>query len=71
VEALDLRASPHVGRLAAMGWRERLPYLRAVLIPTRAGLRGTVGRTGDESTWRLVARHARQALLGLASPPRG
>jgi hypothetical protein len=71
VEALDLRASPHVGRLVAMGWRERLPYLRAVLVPTRAGLRGTVGRTGDEPTWRLVARHARRTLLGLAAPPRG
>jgi hypothetical protein len=71
VEALDLRASPHVGRLVALGWRERLPYLRAVLVPTRAGLRGTVGRDGDEPTWRLAARHARQALLGLASPPRG
>jgi hypothetical protein len=70
VEALDVRASPHVGRLVSLGWRERPAYLRAVLVPTRDGLRGTVGRTGDEPTWRLLARHARRALLGLTSPGR-
>ena len=70
VEALDVRASPHVGRLAALGWRERASYLRAVLVPTRDGLHGTVGQTGDEPTWRLLARHARRTVLGLASQSR-
>jgi hypothetical protein len=70
VESLDVRASPHIGRLVSLGWRERPAYLRAVLVPTREGLRGTVGRTGDEPTWRLLARHARQTVLGLASQSR-
>jgi hypothetical protein len=65
VEDLDMRASTHVGRLAALSWRERQAYLWAVLIPTREGLRGTVG--GDDApTWRLAARHASRALAGLA-----
>jgi hypothetical protein len=70
VESLNVRASPHVGRLVALGWRERPAYLRAVLLPTREGLRGTVGRTGEEPTWRLFARHVRQAVFGLASQSR-
>ena len=65
VEELDLRASPHLGRLAVLGWRERAAFLRAVLVPTRAGLAGTVGQDGA-GTWRLVGRHARQAVAGLA-----
>jgi hypothetical protein len=69
VEELDLRASPHIGRLAGMGWRERLAFLRSVLVPTRAGLAGTVGRD-DAATWRLVARHIGKVIAGLA-PRRG
>jgi putative nucleotidyltransferase-like protein len=68
VEELNMRASPHVGRLAVLSWRERIAYLRAVLLPTRAGLEGTVG-DGDGGTFRLVRRHARQAVAGL-TPPR-
>jgi hypothetical protein len=64
VEDLDMRASTHVGRLAALPWRERPAYLSAVLIPTAEGLRGTVGGDGAP-TWRLAARHARSALAGL------
>jgi hypothetical protein len=64
-EELDLRASTHVGRLAAMPWRERPGYLRDVLLPTRAGLEGTVGGDGAP-TWRLVSRHLRRAVTGLA-----
>ena len=66
VEELDLRASPHLGRLAVLGWRERASFLRAVLVPTRAGLAGTVGRGDRAGTWRLVGRHARRAMAGLA-----
>jgi len=69
VEELNVRASPHFGRLAVLSWRERVAYLRAVLFPTRAGLEGTVGG-GDAGAFRLVSRHARQALAGLA-PARG
>ena len=66
VEDLNVRASPHVGRLATLGWRERLSFLGTVLVPTRAGLDGTVGRTGEEAgTLRLAGRHVRQALAGL------
>jgi hypothetical protein len=64
-EELDLRASTHVGRLAALPWRGRPGYLRDVLVPTRAGLEGTVGGDGAPS-WRLVARHLRRAVTGLA-----
>lgn len=64
-EELDLRASTHVGRLAALPWRERPGYVRDVLVPTRAGLEGTVGGDGAP-TWRLVARHLRRAVAGLA-----
>ena len=64
-EELDLRASTHVGRLAALSWRERPRYLRDVLVPTRAGLEGTVGRDGAP-TWRLVGWHVRRAIAGLA-----
>ena len=66
VEELNLRASPHLGRLAVLGWRERGAFLRAVLVPTRAGLAGTVGHGDGAGTWRLVGRHARQAMAGLA-----
>jgi hypothetical protein len=65
VETLDVRASPHIGRLALLGWRGRVRYLRDVLVPTRAGLEGTVGGDGA-STWRLAARHAGRALMSLA-----
>ena len=65
VEELDLRASLHVGRLAALGWGGRARYLREVLVPTRAGLQGTVGRDGAP-TWRLVRRHVGRAVAGLA-----
>jgi hypothetical protein len=64
-EELDLRASTHVGRLAALPWRKRLRYLRDVLVPSRAGLEGTVGGDGAP-TWRLVARHLGRAAGGLA-----
>ena len=70
VEELDLRASPHVGRLAAMGWRERARFLRAVLLPTREGLTGTVGTGDDVTTWELIRRHARTARAGLTPPAR-
>ncbi len=66
VEELDLRASPHIGRLAVLGWRDRATFLRAVLMPTRAGLAGTVGQGDRAGTWRLAGRHARQAAAGLA-----
>jgi hypothetical protein len=66
VEELDVRAAPHVGRLLAPGWRERASFLRAVLFPTRQGLRGTVGGAGGEaSTWRLVRNYTRKGLAGL------
>jgi len=67
VEELDVRASPHLGRFAILSWPERAALLRAVLIPTRAGLVGTVGQDGAGSV-RLVGRDARQALAGLARP---
>lgn len=63
-EELDLRASTHVGRLAALPWRKRPGYVKDVLVPTRAGLEGTVGGDGAP-TWRLVVRHLRRAISGL------
>jgi hypothetical protein len=70
VEELDMRASPHVGRLAAMGWRERARFLRAVLLPTREGLTGTVGGGDDATTWQLIRRHVRKARAGFTPPAR-
>jgi hypothetical protein len=69
VEELDLRASPHIGRLAGLGWRERVAFMRSVLLPTRAGLVGTVGQDGA-ATWRLVVRHIHRTIAGL-TPRRG
>jgi hypothetical protein len=65
VEELDFRASTHVGRLAGLGWGGRSRYLRQVLLPTREGLRGTVGHDGAP-TWRLVVRHVQRTVAGLA-----
>jgi putative nucleotidyltransferase-like protein len=71
VEDLNVRAAPHLGRLAALGWRDRVAFLRAVLLPTRQGLRGTVGAENDAATtWQLVRRHTRKALAGLGPPSR-
>ncbi len=64
VEELDVRASVHIGRLAALPWRGRARYLRDVLVPTSEGLRGTVGGDGAGEL-RLVARHLARAVRGL------
>ena len=64
VEELDLKASPHIGRLVALRGTERLRYLQAVAVPTRAGLEGTVGGDGAGLPT-LVARHAGRALRGV------
>lgn len=64
IEELDMRASLHVGRLAQLRGRERLRYLRTILVPTGAGLEGTAGRDGAP-TWRAVLRHLGSALAGL------
>jgi hypothetical protein len=64
VEELNVPASLHVGRLAALGGRARIRYLREVLLPTAAGLRGTVGQDGA-GRWRLAARHVRSIGAGI------
>jgi hypothetical protein len=64
VEELDLRASLHLGRLAALPWRRRPRYLRDVLIPSRAGLRGTVGTDGA-GRGRMALRHLSRVARGL------
>lgn len=61
VESLDARAAPHFGRLAALGWGARASYLRTVFVPTRAGLRATVGRDGAALPV-LVMRHLGRVL---------
>jgi Uncharacterised nucleotidyltransferase len=66
VEELDLRASLHLGRLAALPWRERPGYLRQVVLPSRAGLEGTVGGDGA-GPLRLAGRHLARAARGLSS----
>jgi hypothetical protein len=64
VEELDMRASLHVGRLAVMAPRERLAYMRTVLLPSAEGLEGTAGRDGV-SRPRAMLRHLGSALTGL------
>lgn len=64
VEELDMRASLHVGRLAQLRGRDRLRYLRTILVPTGEGLEGTAGRDGAP-TWRALLRHLGTALAGL------
>jgi hypothetical protein len=54
-------AALHLGRLAGLSWQQRAGYLRAVLVPTRAGMERTVGGDGAP-TWRLAARHAARGL---------
>ncbi len=64
VEELDLRASLHIGRLAVLRGRERLSYLRTILVPTAEGLDGTTGVDGAPR-WRAALRHVRSAFDGL------
>jgi Uncharacterised nucleotidyltransferase len=67
VEEVDAKASVHIGRLVAMpGWRARARYAARILVPSRAGLRGNVGRDGAPM-WRLVGRHVRAAVAGARS----
>lgn len=68
VEGLDMGASLHVGRLAALPWRERPAYLRTILVPTRDGLADTYGTAPDDATWRLALRHAGATVRGLRGP---
>lgn len=69
VEALDVAASPHVGRLVALAGVDRLRYLRAVVVPTRAGLEGTVGGDGAGLPT-LLGRHVGRAARGVRRPRR-
>jgi hypothetical protein len=64
VEELNVPASLHLGRLAALGGSARVRYLREVLVPTAEGLRGTVGQDGA-GRWRLAARHVRSIGAGI------
>ena len=64
VEELDLRGSLHLGRIATLPWRQRPGYLRDVLVPSRAGLEGTVGGDGA-GRLRLAGRHLARAIRGL------
>jgi len=64
VEELNVPASLHLGRLAALGGLGRVRYLREVLLPTAEGLRGTVGQDGA-GRWRLAARHVRSIGAGI------
>ena len=65
VEELSFPASLHLGRLAALPWRERPRYFRGVLVPSQAGLRGTVGTDGAGPA-RMAARHVVRAVRALA-----
>jgi hypothetical protein len=69
VEALDIAASPHVGRLVALRGLDRLRYVGAVVVPTRAGLEGTVGGDGA-GVPTLLARHVGRAFSGVMRPQR-
>lgn len=69
VEELDVAASPHIGRLVALRGLDRLRYLGAVAVPTRAGLEGTVGGDGA-GVPKLLGRHAGRALRGVMRPRR-
>ncbi len=63
IRAIDRWNAPaalHVGRLARLGWRERVRYMAQVAVPTRAGLEHTVGGDGAPA-WRLALRHAGKA----------
>ena len=64
VEELNVPASLHFGRLATLGGRARMRYLREVLLPTADGLRGTVGQDGA-GRLRLAARHVRSIGAGI------
>jgi hypothetical protein len=69
VEELELQASPHVGRLVALRGAERLAYVRAVALPSRAGLEATLGGDGARLPT-LLARHVVSTLRGVMPPRR-
>jgi hypothetical protein len=63
LEAYDIAIAWDVGHLTSLPWRERPGYLRAIVLPTREGLRG-VSSDQDTPLWRLAARRARRAFAG-------
>lgn len=63
LEAYDFGVAWDVGHLTSLPWRERPGYLRAIVLPTKDGLRGASG-DHDAPLWRLVMRRARRAFAG-------
>jgi hypothetical protein len=66
IEAYDFAAAWDLGHLTSMPWRERPGYVRAIVLPTREGLRGSAADP-DTPIWRLALRRARRA-FGTAFP---
>jgi hypothetical protein len=64
IEELDLQASPNIGRLAALPWRQRPGLIRDILIPRGEALDGLVGGDGA-GRLRMVARHVKLIARGI------
>jgi Uncharacterised nucleotidyltransferase len=64
VEAYDFAVAWDVGHLTSIPWRERPGYLRAMLLPTREGLRGAAADP-DTPIWRLALSRAGRAFAGI------
>jgi hypothetical protein len=64
IEAYQFAVAGDIGLLTSIPWRERPGYLRALLLPTREGLRGAAVDP-DAPIWRLALRRARRAFAGI------
>ena len=64
-EAYQFAVAWDVGLLTSIPWRERPGYLRALVLPTRDGLRGAAADR-DTPIWRLALRRARRAFAGIS-----
>jgi hypothetical protein len=60
IEAYDFAAAWDLGHLTSIPWSERPGYLRAIVLPSREGLRGAAADP-DTPIWRLALRRARRA----------
>ena len=63
-EAYEFAVAWDVGHLTSIPWRERAGYLRALLLPTKEGLRGAAADP-DTPIWRLALQRARRAFAGI------
>jgi hypothetical protein len=65
LERYEFGVAWDVGHLTSIPWRERPGYLRAMVLPTREGLRGAAADP-DTPLWRLALQRARRGFAGIS-----